>query len=460
MIMNSTPHLPAQPLMRRAILYISLALTIPLAACGDLLAVEDKDVIDPADVRSPAGANAVRVGALARLNDATSGSESLFLLGGLFADEFRSGDTFIDRQQVDQRAITPRNTFLATANRNLHRARLSAQQAVDLMDEFLPEAPGWQKAEMHFILAYTTNLAAEHYCNGLIISNIKDGIVEFGEPITTQAAFERALGHANDGLALITGTTSDDLRVKHALQVTRGRILLNLDRPADALTAIAGVPTTFRYQMFHSATANSNNIWNWNNSARRYTVSDREGGTGANFVTANDPRVPTCRGNDAVCRPLGVTNANTEDTSAPLFAQRIWPTRESTVAILDGIGARMIEAEAQMRANNFAAALATMNAARATVTGLTPLTDPVTPAARVDLLFRERAFWFFARGQRVGDLRRLVRQYGRQPDAVFPTGAWHKGGVYGSDVNIMLPLDEANNPNIGSENKLCLDRNA
>ena len=34
--------------------------------------------------------------------------------------------------------------------------------------------------------------------------------------------------------------------------------------------------------------------------------------------------------------------------------------------------------------------------------------------------FREKAFWKFGRGQRLGDLRRLVRQYGRTQDKVFP----------------------------------------
>jgi hypothetical protein len=436
------------------------AATFWVAGCDEILTVEDPDIIDPNDVQSAAGANAVRVGALARLNAATSGAESLFLLGGLFADEFRSGDTFIDRQQVDQRAMTPRNTFLATANRNLHRARLAAEQAVELLERFSPDAPPWQVAEMQFIQAYTVNLAAEHYCNGLIFSTVVGGVETYGTPITTQVAFERALGHADDGLALITGTTANDLRVRHALQVTRGRILLNLNRPADAGTAVAGVPTGFRYEMFHSAETNSNTIWNWNNLVRRYTVSNLEGGNGMDFVTASDPRVPVCAGGDAACRAAGVTNANVEDVSGLLFAQLIWPARESPVAIVDGIGARMIEAEAQLRAGNFAGALTTMNAARATVPGLTPLTDPGTDPARVNLLFRERAFWFFGRGQRVGDLRRLIRNYSRQPNTVFPTGPWHKGGEYNVDVTIPLPLDEANNPNVRTEDQLCLDRNA
>lgn len=176
--------------------------------------------------------------------------------------------------------------------------------------------------------------------------------------------------------------------------------------------------------------------------------------------SASDPRVPTCQGGDSVCTTWGITNANVEDVSGPVYVQLIWPERESPVAILDGIVARMIEAEAQLRANDFGAALATMNAARATVPGLGDLTDPGTDDARVDLLFRERAFWLFSRGYRVGDLRRLVRQYGRAANTIFPTGEWHKGGQYGTDVTIPLPFEEANNPNIRDEANLCLDRSA
>jgi hypothetical protein len=57
-----------------------------------------------------------------------------------------------------------------------------------------------------------------------------------------------------------------------------------------------------------------------------------------------------------------------------------------------------------------------------------------TDAARVDQLFRERAFWLFATGHRQGDLRRLVRQYGRAAASVFPTGAYKNGQTYGDDV--------------------------
>lgn len=441
-----------------------LALALVAAGCSpdELLSVEDPDTINPSDVRSAAGANAVRVGALARFNLATTGSssatggESLLLLGGLFTDEWNNGDSFIARQEIDRRQITTDNTFLTDANRQLHRARLSAEQAVELMAQFNPSAPGWQVAEMHFVQAYVMNILADHYCDGLVFSSVDGGREIYGVPVSTEQAYNNALEHTTRGLALITGNTADDVRVRNALRVTRGRILMNLNRAADAAAAVAEVPTNYQYLTRHSiATSQNNGYWSLNNNSRRYSVSDGEGQNGLNFATAGDPRVPVCRGGQPGC----ITQAIRDDLSQPIYVQQLWTGRETSVALLRGVDARMIEAEAQLKANDFAGALATLNAARTTVTGLAPLTDPGTEAARVNLLFRERAFWQFGRGYRMGDMRRLVRQYGRAPATVFPTGEWHKGGSYGNDVNVPVPQAEQNNPNL-SPAGTCLNRNA
>src|SRR5574338_296343 len=203
-----------------------VALTaVPAVACStdEILQVTDPDIINPGNITSAAGANAVRLGALARLNAATSGGESLFLLGGLFTDEWNNGDSFIARQEIDQRVITLENSFLTTANRSLHRARLSGVQAVQLLEEFDPAAPAANVAEMYFVQAFVENIMGEHYCNGIIFSNVVDGAEEYGSPITVQETFERALAHADSGLALITGSSTADQRVRNALRVLRGR---------------------------------------------------------------------------------------------------------------------------------------------------------------------------------------------------------------------------------------------
>jgi hypothetical protein len=152
-----------------------------------------------------------------------------------------------------------------------------------------------------------------------------------------------------------------------------------------------------------------------------------------------------------------VTKAVRDDLTSPYYVQRLWPIRESSVAIASGHEARLIEAEAQLRAGNAAGALTTLNSLRATF-GMAAMMDAGSEAARVDQLFRERAFTLFGRGTRTGDMRRLIRQYGRGAETVFPTGAWHKGGNYGSDVTLPIPQAELNNPTAGAGT--CIDRKA
>jgi hypothetical protein len=122
----------------------------------------------------------------------------------------------------------------------------------------------------------------------------------------------------------------------------------------------------------------------------------------------------------------------------------------------------MIEAEVQLKNGNVTQWLAIHNALRAappklgdiTPAAMAPLTDPGTDVARVNLQFREKAFWTFGRGQRLGDMRRLIKQYGRTEATVFPQGTHYKGGLYGSDVNLPVTQPEENNPNF----KGCTDR--
>jgi starch-binding outer membrane protein, SusD/RagB family len=450
-------------------LAIAVAGTLFVGACNpsDVLQVRDPDVINPEDVQSAAGANSVRLGAIGRLNSATSGgsgtSEGLFLISGLLADEWNNGDSFIARWEIDQRSITPANIYVTDVDRMLSRARLSATQAVGLLKTFNPLGPTADVAEMYFVKAFVENAYGESFCNGLVLSTVVNGAEEYGSPTTTTVAFQTALADADSGLALITGTSTSDVKIKNALSVIKGRALLNLNRPAEASPAVAAVPTSFKYQNFHSQTTNDNAIWTYNNIARRYSVSTLEGTNGLNFATASDPRLPICQGGDAVCKANGTTINQRDDKSAfPIYVQLIWPTRDASVTIAGGVEARMIEAEAAFKAGSNALMIQKLNQARTEggVTGLSAtLVDPGTDAARVDLIFRERAFWMYATGHRVGDLRRLIKYYSRGAETVFPTGAWHKGGNYGTDVNFPVPQAEETNPNV-TAGHTCTDRNA
>jgi hypothetical protein len=61
----------------------------------------------------------------------------------------------------------------------------------------------------------------------------------------------------------------------------------------------------------------------------------------------------------------------------------------------------------------------------------------------------------------LGDLRRLIRDYGRKADGSdtggYPIGPHYKGGVFGKDLNLPVVTDEhTGNPNFTG----CIDRNA
>jgi hypothetical protein len=138
----------------------------------------------------------------------------------------------------------------------------------------------------------------------------------------------------------------------------------------------------------------------------------------------------------------------------PFIAQLVYPSQSSSLPLASGVEAQLIVAENQLKTGG--SWLATLNALRAGVPGLAPLTDPGSPAARVNLLFHERAFWLFLTAHRLGDMRRLVRQYGRDPQTVYPIGLTIGSHPYGTDVAFAISEAELNNPNFHG----CLNTHA
>jgi hypothetical protein len=170
-----------------------------------------------------------------------------------------------------------------------------------------------------------------------------------------------------------------------------------------------------------------------------------------------------------------LNNGNGFD-GGPMFEALKYPARTTAIILADGVEAELIKAEAQLQAGNGAGMATTLNALRANAavftargyTGtLAALADPGTAVGRQDMLFMERAYWLFLTAHRVGDLRRLVRQYNRGIEAVFPTGAYSSNGrtsIYGTDTSFPIPIEEQNNPDVPSDSptnlKGCIDRNS
>jgi hypothetical protein len=438
-------------------------LTINACTRDDLLGVQTPDAITPENLNSADGAEGLRVGAVQRLKLMTALDESSWFYGGMLVDEWKSADTFIQRDETDQRTVSEDNSLVTVAYRDIHRARIQAYDAAHALSQFKPAAVG-EIGEMYFIKGFAELQSALDFCNGQPFADLSSGSPELGTPMSGADAVKLAIASFDSALAAVgTATDSVSLRVKYSAMVGRGRGFLELGQQADAATAVAGIPSTFSFNLTWPGTQGKedNLIWGLAVSARRYTMedsADRQGGRIPNampFVSAHDPRVPSVQS-----PKFGF------DGSTPYDGEQVFPNFNSPVPIANYVDSRLILAEAQLAAND-AGWLTTLNALRTgptsigsiTITSMPALADPGTASARLDLLFRERAFWTFGRGQRLGDLRREIRVYGKTAAQVFPGEGGinpRKNANYGFDVNLPVPQAERNNSKFVG----CTDRKA
>ena len=429
-----------------------------------LLEADDPDLILPENTHSLAGALAVANGALGRLNGATGGVR--WLIVGLLADEWASSSSDVGTTEIDQRAIKTSNG--AAFLRPLYQVRTAANQAIGLLRDFAPTRTSLI-GEMFFTRGFAELELAADYCNGIPLSDGAADPAVFGEPLSVLEVFDAAVSSFDSALAVTTGTDAQSLLVVRASRVGKGRALLGMGDFVAAAATVANVPTSFAYQRTFSLTTGSNGIWDLGFNQGRFTVADSVEGNNRDIVVPNV--LPFASAKDARL-PVVDTKLSTpafgQDGATILRTTTLYD-RLTPIDIVNGIDARLIEAESALKAGNVASWLATLNGLRTgpgrvtavgTVTlgatALVPLLDPGTLEGRVHLTFRERAFWTFGRGQRLGDLRRLVRQYGRASAKVFPVGPYYKGGLYGSDVNLPVVDEETHNPKFRG----CLDRNA
>ncbi|HUQ83320.1 MAG TPA: RagB/SusD family nutrient uptake outer membrane protein [Gemmatimonadaceae bacterium] len=451
------------------------ALAMSLAAgCStdEVLRVNDPDVVRPEGLDDVANLPVYLASAYAEVMGGYDGGvyEGIVNYAGLFSDEFIQTESFPTRFEVDTRNMLVGNSSLVNIFRELSRGRAAAERAARKYVELgQPNAVG--RAEALMLAGFTYILFGENYCSGVPFSTLNDDqTIVYGSPQTTQQMFEIALAKFDTAITVAGAlSTAKAQSVVNAARVGRGRALINLARYADAATAVAGVPAEFKFELQHSdnSARQNNGVWALSINGGRWGVAEREGGNGLPFRTAADARVAS--------RPRSSNSGNGFD-GGPMFEALKYPARTTAVILADGVEAELIKAEAQLRAGNASGFLATLNALRANAAVATArgyagtfaaVTDPGTDAARQDLLFRERAYWLFLTAHRVGDMRRLIRQYGRGAETVFPTGSYSSNGrstIYGTDTSFPIPIEELNNPDVPDDGptnlKGCLNRNA
>ena len=432
--------------LRSALALVAIAVSAVLTACDrvtdPLLKVETPDIVTPDKASSAAGAQSLFIAAqgdFARFIGGDRGGSSplgLNLTGGLLADELISSRS--GTEHLDNRAIVPAGFPVSTWNQ-VGASYTRILRAIRGIETFPPATGGPdQLALLHAMEGMLLTVTAEHYCNGIPLWDGQSDTDPATVTLSTAELYTRAIAEFDKAIAGTTVANTINMAT-----IGKARAILDLATPAtlaassaSAASLVAGILTSYKFNVvFGTSTAGLNNaIYNWANATKNFGAVDKEGGNGLDYISSGDPRIKV--------DPTKVS-AGQDGTRTPALNQ--YTTPDAPITIASGIEARLIQAESQL-VNNDPTWIVTLNNARATI-GLGPLTPAPTVAGQQDQLFRERAFWMYLTAHRLGDMRRLVRQYGRGAETVYPTGSYFKGGAYGTDVVLPPFQDETNNPN-------------
>jgi hypothetical protein len=367
----------------------------------------------------------------------------------------------------------------------LMKARVTLLTDVPLLKQYEPPANRAKIGLAYALIGYAELLVAEDFCAGLPLGALTSSGTVYGTPLTrdsllgvAQTDFDSALAYANgDGTVLPLAS------------VGYARTLLNRGNFAAADTVLHNVPTSFVYNAqlqtggYNNGGLTISDLYDYYTQyypCSEFNPTSGKGGNGLNYTTARDPRLQFDSTYEETC-----DGAYAGMADSVFYLPAKFGVQSTGVPLATGVEARLIEAESALHAGQIGTWANDLNTLRddagdtylnltGTFAHLT--TDSTTSASttmQVNVMFRERAFWLYGTGTRLGDMRRLVRQYGRDEDTVYPIGPFPNGNAstlpepipsYGTDVNITLPTGAGmaqnglTDPN--SAYKGCTDKSA
>jgi hypothetical protein len=419
-------------------------------------------ISDPSVVKTTQGAIALEVGAHAEFQTALA---NYVPTSGLLTDELQAaqpGQTPINGAlpdqtvQVDARILSQGNDWAASGSKPLtdgayqalQMARAVASEAIGALATYAPDSTV-RRAHAYALSGYSEIYLADLFCSGIPLSVLDftgDYTYKAGSP--TADVYQHAVALFDTAQALAAG----DSIVTNLARVGKGRALLQLGQWSAAAAAVAAVPRGFVY----ADTLPTTNIGLGLNpnqlivgALQLYddkSVADQEGLSGLPYISSGDPRTAV-----VVNTSAGIT----------MYRPQKYPAQGATtraiVPVASGLEAQLITAEAALHGNQPGTWLSILNTLRqdsASTSALPAIVDPGAADARIDTLFTERAYWLFVTGQRQGDLRRLVQQYGRDRTQVYPHGTYPGLGAYGDFIDAAIPRGELANPKFQG----CLNR--
>lgn len=431
------------------LLTVALGFGSVLVGCEGVLDVDDPDVVTPQDVDDPDAIPLVINGVTGDFQEAV---DDFALYAALFTDEMILAGTFPTRIDVDERIVQldPDNgTVTDELYEPLQVARASADRGVTQFQAALEDpkfadfeddlAEGIALGQLYG--GYIRLFLAELYCGAVL--------EEDGPAVSSDAAAQAAVERFQAARA--TAQQADLPDVETAAVVGEGRALVWLDQIQEASETVASVRTDF---VFVSGYADNDNVqWNevfaqsWGRSPfqLRWTVGD---GTAGNRHNERWPYF-----DEWLAQGLLVDDP--EDFEAveigvPVALELLYDASSRPIVLASGWEARMIEAEALLRAGDAQGAESLVNELLSSALvnpmaqvnpdlslgAFAPVTFTGNLANDLPQLARARAAGLWLTGERQATLRRYAERDGVD---LYPAG------TQGNDTSFPIVQQEIDN---------------
>lgn len=299
------------------------------------------------------------------------------------------------------------------------RTKVQFEQALQLLESFGDSTAVNLKANAYGLLGMLHVMLADNYCSGIPLSvSLWGGKVELGGSFSTDSLYQIAISQFDKGLDL----RPDSSEINTLLLVGKARALNALGKYKEAFDITSEIQQSDSVYIYYPAWGASIDAgatiprYTVLSDTSRYTIRNGKGGNGVSWIAESaleqDERIK-------------VQMRTAEDYALP-FKPAYFST-DVNLTIAGWSEAGLIAAEYYLSINDIPSFINSINQVRRkyrTYSGvsLSDTTDPGSRDSRVRLLFRERAYTNFMTGRRLGDMRRLIRQYAYGPDEVFPVG--------------------------------------
>jgi len=281
------------------------------------------------------------------------------------------------------------------------RARWVAEEAVRRLETAGPPPAGSLQTPAAYYNALQLAYLYAGFANRLLGENMCDAVIDGSGKLPNATYFTRAESLFTKAIAVTGGTATTIATQASAAYAGRAQVRVFLGKWNEAVADAGQIAIGFTYNMpyYNIGDDAQRNRIAWSIGNQPYRAHTEWNTWYYDYSQASkDPRVPitiTTLQGDAAIDCCG---------KVPFYPEAKMNTSASPIRLASGREMRLIEAEAKLRANDVAGAVALINTVR-TNAGATGITATTSDEAW-RLLKRERGIELWLETRRLGDLRR------------------------------------------------------